>query len=229
MPLKMLRSVGQRVTRLLPVVCPTTHMAKAAVRVIEGRSVTKVLYGVGRIQGITTCKTMRCEVAEEEEGEGEKKEDNIPPEKNRRQIIPVETSIKYMQSDAYKTTYGDEPVWVKYRRNFKGGLPPTKTRKTCIRDGILATGNPCPVCRDEFLVVEYRNLELIKQFISPFNGAVLPPLKTNICQKQHRRLLVAVNKARDYGLLTYDVPHRHYDYSEYYQPQQQDGTTEAGR
>ena len=33
---------------------------------------------------------------------------------------------------AYKQTYGDEPVWVKFRRNHKGQLPPEKTRKTCI-------------------------------------------------------------------------------------------------
>ena len=38
----------------------------------------------------------------------------------------------------------------------------------------ITTGNPCPICRDEYLVLDYRNVELLKQFISPFNGAILP-------------------------------------------------------
>lgn len=42
--------------------------------------------------------------------------------------------------------------------------------------------------------------------------------KTNLCQRHHKELQVAVEKARDYGLLTYDVPLREYDYSEYYNP-----------
>lgn len=33
---------------------------------------------------------------------------------------------------AYKQTYGEEPIWKYYRRNFKGHIPPKKTRKTCI-------------------------------------------------------------------------------------------------
>lgn len=33
---------------------------------------------------------------------------------------------------AYQTTYGSDPVWMRYRRNFKGAFPPSKTRKTCI-------------------------------------------------------------------------------------------------
>ena len=30
--------------------------------------------------------------------------------------------MKYMESVAFKTTYGSDPVWKKYRRNFKVGL-----------------------------------------------------------------------------------------------------------
>lgn len=33
---------------------------------------------------------------------------------------------------AYKQTYGNEPIWKYYKRNFKGHIPPIKTRKTCI-------------------------------------------------------------------------------------------------
>ena len=44
----------------------------------------------------------------------------------------VETSMKYMESVAFKKSYGDEPLWVKYRRNHKRQFAP-QTRETCIR------------------------------------------------------------------------------------------------
>ncbi|XP_059618638.1 small ribosomal subunit protein mS40 [Phlebotomus argentipes] len=138
---------------------------------------------------------------------------------DRTKVIPVDTSIRYLRSAAYKETYGEQPVWVQYRRNHKGSIPPRKTRKTCIRGGFLSTGNPCPICRDEYLVLDHNNLELLKQFISPFTGEVLSYNKTGLCQKRHNELLVVVERARDRGYLTYDVPFRHYDYSEYYNPE----------
>lgn len=91
---------------------------------------------------------------------------------DRTKIIPVETSIRYLKSSAYKQTYGEDPVWVPYRRNYKGLIPPKKTRKTCIRSGKISTGNPCPICRDEYLVLHEENTELLNQFISQQTGKV---------------------------------------------------------
>lgn len=139
----------------------------------------------------------------------------VNPLKDRSQIIPVETSIRYLQSDAYKQTYGDHPVWKFYRRNFKGQYLPRKTRKTCIRNKMISTGSPCPICRDEYLVVDYRNIDLLKQFIFEHTGEILSYNKTGLCQKAHKNLLIAILKAKEYGLLTYDVPFRHYKYSEW--------------
>ncbi|KAG5336480.1 RT18B protein, partial [Acromyrmex charruanus] len=130
-------------------------------------------------------------------------------------IVSVETSIKYMNSDAYKQTYGDDPVWKKYRRNFKGQIPPRKTRKTCIRNGQISTGSPCPICRDEYLVLDHRNVKLLEQFINKHNGSVLSYSKTNICQRRHKQLLIALTKAKDYGTITFDLLIRQYDYSEW--------------
>ncbi|XP_065355452.1 small ribosomal subunit protein mS40 [Calliphora vicina] len=136
--------------------------------------------------------------------------------KDRSQKIPVETSIRYLKSDAYQQTYGQQFVWEQYRRNHKGLFPPRQTRKTCIRKDTITTGNPCPICRDEYLVLDHRNIELLKQFISPHSGEVLSYTKTGLCQKKHLQLLVAVERAKDYGLLTFDVPFREFDYSEFY-------------
>lgn len=102
----------------------------------------------------------------------ENKEENAKSHLDRTKIIPVETSVKYLASEAYKETYGTEAVWVQYRRNHKGLFPRRKTRKTCIRQGHISTGNPCPICRDEFLILDHRNLDLLNQFISPHTGEV---------------------------------------------------------
>ncbi|XP_020282241.1 28S ribosomal protein S18b, mitochondrial [Pseudomyrmex gracilis] len=135
----------------------------------------------------------------------------IPPRKQ----VSVETSIRYMNSDAYKQTYGDEPVWKPYRRNYKGHFEPKKTRQTCIRKNVISTGNPCPICRDEYLVLDYRNVKLLKQFINEQNGDIISYSKTGICQRKHKELLVALLRAKDYGTITFDVPRREYDYSDW--------------
>ncbi|KAH8418784.1 hypothetical protein KR222_002914 [Zaprionus bogoriensis] len=179
-----------------------------------------------RAQCLHTASALRCKAAASEETEAADSEEkqaksSAPDPKDRTQVIPVETAIRYLQSAAYKTTYGDDFVWTQYRRNHKGMYAPRKTRKTCIRQGRISSGNPCPICRDEYLVLDYRNTELLKQFISPYSGEVLSYSKTGLCQKSHLRLLVAVEKARDRGLITFDVPFREFDYEEYYGKQQQ--------
>jgi small subunit ribosomal protein S18b len=82
---------------------------------------------------------------------------------------------------------------------------------------MVSTGNPCPICRDEFLVLDYRNTDLLKQFISPFNGETLGFSKTGVCQVKHTKLLVEIRKAKDAGTISFDVPFRKYDYAEYEQ------------
>uniref|UniRef100_A0AAR5PK29 Small ribosomal subunit protein mS40 n=1 Tax=Dendroctonus ponderosae TaxID=77166 RepID=A0AAR5PK29_DENPD len=136
--------------------------------------------------------------------------------KDRSQQVPLETSLRYLKSAAYKQTYGNQPVWVPYRRNHKGAIPPRHTRKTCIRNEEISTGNPCPICRDEYLVLHQENTELLKQFISPQTGAVLGYSQTGLCRRRQLELEVCIKRAYDYGLLTFDVPFRKYDYSKYY-------------
>ncbi|XP_073167294.1 small ribosomal subunit protein mS40 isoform X2 [Lepidochelys kempii] len=62
---------------------------------------------------------------------------------------------EYLETEEYIERYGDKPIWFGYRRNHKGPIPPQKTRKTCIR-GKKIVGNPCPICRDQKLHVDYR-------------------------------------------------------------------------
>lgn len=136
------------------------------------------------IRNLSLTGVRRCEARENPE-EAEAKNEEIDPAIDRTKIIPVETSMRYLKSAAYKTTYGDLPVWVPYRRNHKGQYPKLKTRKTCIRAGKISTGSPCPICRDEYLVLDHNNVELLKQFISTHTGEVRKKIPRNF---QHLKL-----------------------------------------
>jgi small subunit ribosomal protein S18b len=131
-------------------------------------------------------------------------------------VTDIETSLRYMESDAYKTVYGNEPVWKNYVRNRTKQRFPHYTRDFCAEEGLYIRGNPCPVCRDEYLLLDYRNVKLLKQFVNDHTGEVEPVIKTSICQAQLRNLRVALRKAYDLGLVTYEVPFRTYDYRDYY-------------
>ena len=106
-------------------------------------------------------------------------------------------------------------IWELYRRNFHKGRKSAPTRKTCIRQDKISTGNPCPICRDEYLLVDYQNLKLIEQFIDEYSGLIYPTKKTGVCQQQNKKILLAIDKARDLGILTIDQPFVEYDYSKY--------------
>ncbi|XP_013400154.1 uncharacterized protein LOC106166218 [Lingula anatina] len=129
---------------------------------------------------------------------------------------PVEESIAYMQSEVFKERYGDYPVYFYYRRNHKGNTPPRVTRRTCIKGNFVTAGNPCPICRDRFLTVDYRNLDLLKQFVSEETGEVLKVHQTGVCRKQQKKLIFAVEKARDLGFMRAPFHDRYYNYKEYY-------------
>lgn len=135
--------------------------------------------------------------------------------KDRTRSIPLELSMAYMESPAYKETYGDDKVWERYRRNFAKGRTYRRTRRTCIEDGFLTTSNPCPICRDEYFVVDYRNVKLISQFMEDYTGRVLTAKGTGVCQHQWVQIRVALEKAKDHGYLDLDPPFIEYDYGKY--------------
>lgn len=135
---------------------------------------------------------------------------------DRRIKVDYKDSINYMNSEAYKKTYQGHLIWKLYRRQQKGALPNKKTRSNCINEeGFISTSYPCPVCRDEYLVLHHENTKLLQQFINDHTGEIRLPKETGICQRQNQELIIAVLRARDQGYLTYKVPDRYYDYDEY--------------
>ncbi|KAJ3609833.1 hypothetical protein NHX12_024343 [Muraenolepis orangiensis] len=117
-----------------------------------------------------------------------------------------DTPWEYLESEEYIERYGSRPVWADYRRNHKGGIPPQKTRRTCIR-GDKTSGNPCPICRDPNVIIHHQNVKLLQQFINPYTGTVYEPTRTGVCMKQQKVLDRAVNLAKDHGLLPFQIPY----------------------
>lgn len=137
---------------------------------------------------------------------------------DRRIKVSLEDSLKYMKSEAYKKTYQGHLIWKLYRRNHKLQFPAKTTRINCINsEGFIMTSYPCPICRDEYLVIHRDNAKLLEQFIDPYTGKILPTTVIGLCQKQYRNLIIAIHQARDIGTLTYEIPDRWYDYGEYQQ------------
>lgn len=165
-----------------------------------------------------SCSGCRFQEEEEEGQEKKQKGTRNPRMEGRKGYVPrqvdVQTSMRYMESEAYRDVYKDEPVWKPYRRNQKGQhvIPP---RKTCIRSGVISSGSACPICRDDYLVLDYRNIKLLRQFISDITGEPLSYRMTGLCQKQIKRLELELAKARDYGYIEKYIPFRHYNYQYY--------------
>ncbi|KAM5145989.1 small ribosomal subunit protein mS40 [Mantella aurantiaca] len=121
---------------------------------------------------------------------------------------------EYLDSEEYVQRYGKNLVWANYRRNHKGPIPPQKTRKKCIRAGKVC-GNPCPICRDQKLYVDYRNTGLLEQFLCPHTGLVHDPTKTGVCMQQYKKLVKAIADAQDQGLLPVTIQHKDVTFRDY--------------
>jgi len=130
----------------------------------------------------------------------------------------IEEQIAYMNSEIYKQTYGDRPIYMTYRRNmasqWKMQSPP---RLRCIDgDDRFRLNNACPVCRDEYLFFDYRNPALIRMFLKAGTTVPLPILTTGLCREQYVMLQVHLLKAKEHGELPFEVPFRKFDYSVWY-------------
>lgn len=147
----------------------------------------------------------------------------IDPMTNYRGVaIPWEVSLQYMESSAYQETYGKYKVWQLYRRQNPGPMDrvPMFNRNSCVTKGWINNHSPCPICRDRYLVLHYKNIKLINQFIHPFSGMVYECRKTSLCQMQHENLLIAIHMAKDYGTISFPIYEpKEYDYKDYYPPE----------
>jgi small subunit ribosomal protein S18 len=58
----------------------------------------------------------------------------------------------------------------------------------------------CPLSVKGAPVVDYKNIKLLKKYMSE-NGKILPSRITNVCQKKQRELSVSIKRARNLALI----------------------------
>ncbi len=60
----------------------------------------------------------------------------------------------------------------------------------------------CRFCNDNNMEINYKNVDLLKQFISD-TGKILPRKVTKVCLKHQRKLSSEIKKAREIALLPF--------------------------
>jgi small subunit ribosomal protein S18 len=58
----------------------------------------------------------------------------------------------------------------------------------------------CPLSVKGAPIVDYKNIKLLKKYISE-NGKMLPSRITNVCQKKQRELSLSIKRARNLALI----------------------------
>jgi small subunit ribosomal protein S18 len=61
-------------------------------------------------------------------------------------------------------------------------------------------GKNCPLSVKGAPIIDYKNIRLLKKYISE-NGKILPSRITNICQKKQRALSLSIKRARNLALI----------------------------
>ena len=60
----------------------------------------------------------------------------------------------------------------------------------------------CPLERHNIKTVDYRDVEFLKQFLTP-HGSILPSARTGCCAKNQKKIEKAIKRARTMALLPY--------------------------
>ena len=61
-------------------------------------------------------------------------------------------------------------------------------------------GKNCPLSKKDAPVIDYKNIKLLKKYISE-NGKILPSRITNVSQKKQRLLSLSIKRARNIALI----------------------------
>ncbi len=72
------------------------------------------------------------------------------------------------------------------------------------KSGKRSRRKSCPFLADKSLVIDYKNVQLLKRFLSP-RGKILPSRITGVSAKYQRKLARAIKQARHIALLPYQA------------------------
>ncbi len=62
--------------------------------------------------------------------------------------------------------------------------------------------NNCPLSKPNALKVDYKNVDLLKNYISE-RGKIIPARNTNLCPQRQKEITKAIKRARFLSLLSY--------------------------
>lgn len=61
----------------------------------------------------------------------------------------------------------------------------------------------CMFCKKPELEIDYKNVSLLKKYITPESGKIVPSRISGVCSKHERKLAREIKRARQMALLSY--------------------------
>ena len=89
---------------------------------------------------------------------------------------------------------------VKKRNSNKKGRQSNFAKLSIFQPNKYKFKKNCPLSGKGAPIVDYKNIRLLKKYISE-NGKILPSRITNICQKKQRELSISIKRARNLALI----------------------------
>ena len=90
------------------------------------------------------------------------------------------------------------------KRNRKKGKPGNKTgtnsKLSLFQKPSIKFFRPCPLSGKNAPQIDYKNIKLLKKYISE-NGKIMPSRITSISQKKQRLLSLSIRRARNLALI----------------------------
>ncbi|MDZ4696681.1 MAG: 30S ribosomal protein S18 [Deltaproteobacteria bacterium] len=69
---------------------------------------------------------------------------------------------------------------------------------------IRGRGRGCRFCLDEAIKIDYKDVSLLRQFVTD-RGKLVPRRMTNTCQTHQKAMVTAINRARMIALMPFTV------------------------
>tara|TARA_B110001450_G_scaffold83502_1_gene79399 strand:- start:474 stop:749 length:276 start_codon:yes stop_codon:yes gene_type:complete len=88
----------------------------------------------------------------------------------------------------------------KKRSDNKKGKQSNFAKLSIFQPNKYKFGKSCPLSVKEAPTVDYKNITLLKKYMSE-NGKILPSRITNVCQKKQRELSLSIKRARNLALI----------------------------
>ena len=89
---------------------------------------------------------------------------------------------------------------MKKRNNKKKGSKSNFSKLSIFQNNKYRFKKKCPLSGKGAPLVDYKNIKLLKRYISE-NGKILPSRITSVSQKKQRELSLSIKRARNLGLL----------------------------